>query len=515
MRKKFIFSLLAILMVITAYGQSRDLSRPSGSADYTQFFKDNKPHLWKLAGVASNDYYTGVFIDIEITNGKAGSLYIPDNVFIAGVFGREWPVGLQINGKDYSFNKTWSYMDGNKGKIVSVLLLFQRIPAGVSSLSFIVPNFVSWENIVVQDNPDMVEHSDWDEEGLRAYWTTHPCTKIEGIYYFSRTTDRKWWGECKHTLAVIRTGYQYEIIYLKGSNKAIWKEGDRKATFVATAVPDLYKATAWYMENRIENPDFYLKFSDGYMSIYEENSSVTADFLKLFPANDTNLKGGGASGQSHSAPQEGESTVLSTGSGIFVAPRIITTNYHVIKKASKIEVSVRNGKEVCSYKAKVLSTDKTNDLALIQIEDKDFTGIGRIPYQLLTTIKDTGTSIFTMGFPVAEYMGEEVKVTDGIISSKTGFQGDIVTYQISAPIQPGNSGGPLFDKNGCLIGITNALLRGGENVGYAIKSSYLCNLIESAPVQIQIPSDTSLQEVALPEQIKVLSQCVVFIKAYY
>ena len=56
--------------------------------------------------------------------------------------------------------------------------------------------------------------------------------------------------------------------------------------------------------------------------------------------------------------------------------------------------------------------------------------------------------MFALGYPMSDILGEEIKVTDGIISSKTGYQGDVVTYQISVPIQPGNSGGPLFDKNG-------------------------------------------------------------------
>lgn len=66
-------------------------------------------------------------------------------------------------------------------------------------------------------------------------------------------------------------------------------------------------------------------------------------------------------------------------------------------------------------------------------------------------------------------MGDEIKLTTGVISSKTGFQGDVSLYQISAPIQPGNSGGPLFDNKGNLIGIVNAKHKGAENVGYAIK----------------------------------------------
>ena len=89
---------------------------------------------------------------------------------------------------------------------------------------------------------------------------------------------------------------------------------------------------------------------------------------------------------------------------------------------------------------------------------------------------------------MSDILGEEIKVTDGIISSKTGYQGDVVTYQISVPIQPGNSGGPLFDKNGNLVGITNEGVPDAQNVGYAIKVSYLKNLLDSAPTPIILPS---------------------------
>ena len=119
-----------------------------------------------------------------------------------------------------------------------------------------------------------------------------------------------------------------------------------------------------------------------------------------------------------------------------------------------------------------------------------------------------------MGYPLANYMGEEVKITDGIISSRTGYEGDIVTYQISAPIQPGSSGGPLFDKHGNLAGITNAGIVSAQNVGYAIKSSYLYNLIESAPVKISISGTNGLSDLELTEQIKSLSKFVVYIKLY-
>jgi S1-C subfamily serine protease len=111
-------------------------------------------------------------------------------------------------------------------------------------------------------------------------------------------------------------------------------------------------------------------------------------------------------------------------------------------------------------------------------------------------------------------MGKEIKVTDGIISSKTGVDGDITTYQITAPIQPGNSGGPLFDDKGNMIGINSSGIRKdvADNVGYSIKSNYVLNLIDVLPKSINLPTNSRLSNLPLTEQIKEISKCVVLIK---
>jgi len=81
-----------------------------------------------------------------------------------------------------------------------------------------------------------------------------------------------------------------------------------------------------------------------------------------------------------------------------------------------------------------------------------------------------------------------IKITDGIISSKTGFDGDITTYQISAPIQRGNSGGPLFDEKGNLISINSSGIRidVAANVGYTIKTNYIFSLLDVLPKKIDL-----------------------------
>ena len=145
----------------------------------------------------------------------------------------------------------------------------------------------------------------------------------------------------------------------------------------------------------------------------------------------------------------------------------------------------------------------------------NFDGLDDLPNNFKSRSSDEGTKVYTYGYPMAIFlMGKEIKVTDGIISSKTGFDGNVTTYQITAPIQGGNSGGPLFDNKGNFLGINSSGLRKdvADNVGYTIKSSYVLNLIDVLPKSIDLPSSTKLQSLPLTEQIKEISKYVVLIK---
>ena len=118
-------------------------------------------------------------------------------------------------------------------------------------------------------------------------------------------------------------------------------------------------------------------------------------------------------------------------------------------------------------------------------------------------------------------MGTNYKVNDGIISAKSGIADDVRYYQISVPLQPGNSGGPLFDKSGNIIGITSAKLNSKavgtevENVNYAIKSSYLINLYNMLPDAKPISSSNVLASKELQDQVKVLKNYVCLIKVFW
>lgn len=203
------------------------------------------------------------------------------------------------------------------------------------------------------------------------------------------------------------------------------------------------------------------------------------------------------------------------GTGFFVDKRgYIATNNHVVNDAKYIQVNmIRNGL-LCKYKAEIVQTDAHNDLAILRISDSSFIPFESISYNFSTLVKDVGTSVFALGYPMANLMGQEVKFTDGKISAKTGIMGDATVYQISVPIQPGNSGGPLFDYDGNLIGITSSALNRDlqtENVNYAIKSSYLNALIDVLPIKLNLPHDSLIRNKSLTEKIKVLDDYVALI----
>lgn len=201
-----------------------------------------------------------------------------------------------------------------------------------------------------------------------------------------------------------------------------------------------------------------------------------------------------------------------SGTGFALKNGYIVTNYHVVEGAASITIQGVKGDFNTKYSATIVGTDKINDLALLKISDLNFLDFGTLPYTITSTTSEAGEEIFVLGYPLTSTMGDEIKLTTGIISSKTGYQGDVALYQISAPIQPGNSGGPLFDKKGNVIGVVSAKHAGAENVGYAIKSTYLKNLVESCASASILPTLNSVASLSLPNKVKRVKDFVFYIK---
>ena len=146
------------------------------------------------------------------------------------------------------------------------------------------------------------------------------------------------------------------------------------------------------------------------------------------------------------------------------------------------------------------------------MEEGNIVSLGILPYITKTSPTEVGENVFVLGFPFLSTMGEEVKLTNGIISAKTGFQGDITTYQISAPVQPGNSGGPLFDSKGNLIGVISSKHSEAQNASYGIKSSYLLSLMDLLETEPILPKTSNLQSKSLSEQVESIKKFVYIIE---
>jgi len=172
-----------------------------------------------------------------------------------------------------------------------------------------------------------------------------------------------------------------------------------------------------------------------------------------------------------------------TGTGFFItADGYLLTAAHVIEKASKVDILANSAR----LPAKVIRVDSRNDLALLKVNGH-FTAL---PLSNDRSI-NIGTDAFTIGFPNILQQGKAPKLTKGSISSKNGLRDDPSSYQISAAIQPGNSGGPLLDFHGNVLGLiqgklddVNTLLMTGtlpQNVNYALKTEYILPLLGNIP----------------------------------
>ena len=377
--------------------------------------------------------------------------------------------------------RTWLYLNSNYVHFIMRKHLF----------AYLV--FLVGISLYAQEAPTFEEIDFYSETSIRTYFDNNGAELIEGIWEYSATDG----GEYK--LAIIKQGFKF-IAYIIES-KGPWRPGDPKASFETAATEEIVTIN-WVMGDK--------RTKIKAVGVVKNNSLIEFELLgqtmlyKVYPK----------LGDTKKRIKTGE--WAGNGSGLIISESgYIVTNHHVIEDADDIEVEFILNDEVQKFNAEIVQADKVNDLAIIKIFDMNFDGLDPLRYNFKTRSSDVGTKVYAYGYPMAlTLMGKEIKVTDGIISSKTGFDGNITTYQITAPIQGGNSGGPLFDEHGNFLGINSSGLSKeiADNVGYTIKSSYVLNLIDVLPKSIELPSNTNLANKSVTDQIKEVSKYVVLIK---
>ncbi|TRO79710.1 tetratricopeptide repeat-containing serine protease family protein [Trichloromonas acetexigens] len=179
---------------------------------------------------------------------------------------------------------------------------------------------------------------------------------------------------------------------------------------------------------------------------------------------------------------DSENEILSSGTGWLMPSGYIATNHHVVDGHTLISLIDADGK---LHRASIVKMDKINDLALLKIDEHP---PNLLPLPLSNSHCLAGQEVFTIGYPHPDLLGREAKVTNGIVSSSKGFNDDPRMLQISVPVQAGNSGGPLINPAGEVVGIVTEKLEPmgvfnktgdfPQNVNYAIKINYLDALSE-------------------------------------
>jgi S1-C subfamily serine protease len=189
----------------------------------------------------------------------------------------------------------------------------------------------------------------------------------------------------------------------------------------------------------------------------------------------------------------------------------LVTSYHVIQGADSLVVE---GRDKRRYRAEAVYADRKHDLAILRITDRSFGGFGRLPYAVKAGEADLGERVYTLGYP-----REDVVYGEGALSAQSGFEGDTAFYQISIPVNPGNSGGPLLDERGNLIGIISGRQADVQSAAFATKSSFLVRLVDSLDAAkpahaYKLPRQSQLAGASRPRQLQKLRDFVFVVKVY-
>ena len=189
-----------------------------------------------------------------------------------------------------------------------------------------------------------------------------------------------------------------------------------------------------------------------------------------------------------STPQPPKSSgAIATGTGfLFGSQDYIVTNYHVVKGTSAVKVKFTNDEMI---DATVVARDTRNDIAVLKLNKSPSFQSREMKFGDSSMVR-MGDKVFTIGYPHIGTMGINPKYTEGVISAVTGIKDNPTVFQTTVPIQPGNSGGPLFNEKGEVIGLTTSSLSllaiesmGAipQSVNYAVKSSFVKNTISTVP----------------------------------
>jgi S1-C subfamily serine protease len=298
-------------------------------------------------------------------------------------------------------------------------------------------------------------------------------------------------------LALIQEGTDKKwVVYISNPKWASWLGKKRQHTLWVVAIdPQKPWKAPWfvsddkgslYISARIE---FINSLADAKaLAIYDENQRLLIASPLSMKDSESAIRSVVNCVREHPprsapAPETQTTTEAQTFSGtaFFVAPNILVTNNHVVKECrSGIQVRYPDRRW---YTATMSGQDETNDLALLHT---DMENLSVASFRLQSRV---GESVAVFGFPYAGLLSSRGNFTMGIIAALSGMNDDSRFIQISAQVQPGNSGGPLLDMSGSVIGVVSSQLNaikmmqvGGnvpQDVNFAIHGPLVVNFLSA------------------------------------
>ena len=191
----------------------------------------------------------------------------------------------------------------------------------------------------------------------------------------------------------------------------------------------------------------------------------------------------------------------------------ILTSYHMVKGADSIFIRNNSTERTLT---KLIFSDPKLDLAVLKIENKELYKNWQVPFSLNEKSTDIGEKVFTLGYP-----RKEIVYGEGSLSSLSGYSNDTNMYQISIPVNPGNSGSPLLDENGAIIGVIRGKITGEEATGFAIKATQILNSIKNCEIDStkqdllsQNGKKSGLKKLKRSEQVKRINPYVFNVMVY-
>lgn len=330
---------------------------------------------------------------------------------------------------------------------------------------------------------------------------------IEGIY--EKIPHYKY-SKKKYSLAIIKNKKKgYDIIYIRGaSNYLDWKEGEWMGEIKPASNQRVFEEVKWTTPNKqLQTNGKIVLDKDKKISLRFEKHADTYEYRRL--DNTTSI--------TNTATLDGEGM---SGSGILIDARgYLLTNYDVVRDAKTINVALprpeEEGQDI--WAAKLILADSKTDLALLQIIDGSFNPPPTVPYLIESEEIEVGEKVFTLGYPLVASMGVHSKLAVGSISSLHGYQSLSSTYQTTVEVYAGNSGSPLFNEKGKLVGLLRNKHADAIKASYALKSVFILQfLVETGLFNFNnfrvVPN--SLEILPLTEQIKKIQPFVYYINSY-